>query len=708
MDFVGRDDIIAQIGAVLNPKASKQSRQSTTALTGLGGMGKTQSALAYVFKSWDLFHAILWIRVDSREKILYTFADFAFELGLVENNFTDQNTALEEVMRWFENTDVPWLVVFDNADAEDDSNMTLVQEFWPRATGGSILITTQDKKLAVTFAQKNIIQLERLETTEAIKLLCRTWDERTLDSEAESNATRLIQSEGLTFNEFLLLYDKTTLIDSSDPNRAPSLRYDHSLQTVWNVAFQMLKKDPLVGRLVNIISFLDTERIPEKLISSGVDVSDDERLSFLKGAKNFIRYRSKLIFSALVYRNEDLRMIWMHGLVQETCHMRMTHVQKQEAFELATEILQNVWPIPEMHNRRQNSLWPKQQDLVSHVVCLGQFYRESHSRSSDAAKPNGLRPDKKFAQLLYNAGWYFVETDLLSSAEALLSLAKEVCETSIKDPELILADIYGAFGGIDSERNELRKTLENFRKQYKYLQRAFDKKLLTRPNVREALALGGLAQGHAGLDELPEAEKYFRQCIAVWEECPGDSTIYQSHLGTCLAFQGKLDDAEKHLVNLIEARAIKFGPRDTTSYRTGLLYYALGNVLRRQERLDEAYEIEKACLMMWLTTCGQTHHYTAEAYYKVAWHLQHRMEYQKAREMYTKALDIYNKDEMLYTNEIARVEYMLGTTYRQCGMTELSKASLRKSEALGKSIKGKSWTPTGEESYDSIVSFWSR
>lgn len=132
---------------------------------------------------------------------------------------------------------------------------------------------------------------------------------------------------------------------------------------------------------------------------------------------------------------------------------------------------------------------------------------------------------------------------------------------------MILADIYGAFGGIDSERNELYKTLENFQTQYDYLQKAFSKNLLARPNVREALALGGLAQGHAALDELPEAEKYFRRCIDVWKDCPGDPTIYQSHLGTCLAFQGKLDDAEKHLAGLIETRAAKYGPQDTTSYR---------------------------------------------------------------------------------------------------------------------------------------------
>lgn len=76
--------------------------------------------------------------------------------------------------------------------------------------------------------------------------------------------------------------------------------------------------------------------------------------------------------------------------------------------------------------------------------------------------------------------------------------------------------------------------------------------------------------------------------------------------------------------------------------------------------------------------------------------------------MYKTALEIYNKDQELYKNEIARVEYKLGMSYQRLGMIGPSEASLRKAEALGKSIQGMHWTPTGEHSYDAIVSFWSR
>lgn len=102
--------------------------------------------------------------------------------------------------------------------------MKLLQDFWPTAKNGSILITTQDLKLAVTFAEGKA-QLERLETADAIELLCKSCPQRGPNAEAEAakivervdrlplaidQAARLIQAEGLSFNDFLLLYDKTT------------------------------------------------------------------------------------------------------------------------------------------------------------------------------------------------------------------------------------------------------------------------------------------------------------------------------------------------------------------------------------------------------------------------------------------------------------------------------------------------------------------
>jgi len=102
-NFIGRATTVGDIKKALDPRPTEEARQATFALIGLGGVGKTQTALAYTFGSWDLFQAILWAQADTPNKLSQSFADFAYAMGLVDNP-TDQTQARSEVKRWFETT----------------------------------------------------------------------------------------------------------------------------------------------------------------------------------------------------------------------------------------------------------------------------------------------------------------------------------------------------------------------------------------------------------------------------------------------------------------------------------------------------------------------------------------------------------------------------------------------------------------------------
>ena len=164
-------------------------------------------------------------------------------------------------------------------------------------------------------------------------------------------------------------------------------------------------------------------------------------------------------------------------------------------------------------------------------------------------------------------GRYLYERGNYASASPLLHVAEDYCRANPENTETILADIYGAFGSRDSESNNPQSCLENFEKQLRYTLEAFDKDLLQRPNVREPIAYGGLANAHISLNKYEEAEKYYRTCLQVWRNCPGDSSIYVAHLGSCLNLQGKLEDSEQIIMETIRAREAMFGVRDTTSFR---------------------------------------------------------------------------------------------------------------------------------------------
>jgi tetratricopeptide (TPR) repeat protein len=162
---------------------------------------------------------------------------------------------------------------------------------------------------------------------------------------------------------------------------------------------------------------------------------------------------------------------------------------------------------------------------------------------------------------------YLYERGDFESASFLLHIAESYCLEHPEDSELILADIYGAYAARDSECNNLQLCLVNFQKQFDYLSIAIKKGQVQRPTVREALAYGGLANANMGLKKYDVAEGLYRQCLKLWEDCPGDPSIYIPHLGACLTLLDKVDEAEDLLTKCIHDREVKFGIRDTTSYR---------------------------------------------------------------------------------------------------------------------------------------------
>lgn len=125
----------------------------------------------------------------------------------------------------------------------------------------------------------------------------------------------------------------------------------------------------------------------------------------------------------------------------------------------------------------------------------------------------------------------------------------------------ILADIYGGLGSLDTESNQFQKAYDDFSKQWKYLQLAFDAGELKRPSIWEVFGLGRLANGLHGLHRYEEAETYYRKCLETWKGIPGDQKIFTTHLATCLWLQGRPDEGEQVV------RAIIKDFNDTTNFR---------------------------------------------------------------------------------------------------------------------------------------------
>jgi hypothetical protein len=311
-------------------------------------------------------------------------------------------------------------VVFDNADpaeATDQTpdNLQLLDGFWPTGRAGSILITSQDIRVTKSHAP-DFMKLEPFTQDEAVNLLHIVSDVKPSRSNEDAAvqivdrlekipfsirvAAKTIFEYSLSFEGYLRIYDNDKLFRESEPLRGPALHYTKTLRTVWALPYERLpeaSKD-----LLNIIVFMDVENIKETIITNGVEKSHNQLLEFLSGDKLSLS-RGKLIMSPLVNWNKTLQVLSMHRIVQQSCHHNMT-TSRQTVFDRAVLIISNDWPRPEMHNRRQRSMWLLQEEFIQHVLSIHNYFLCSKDvNSGDASDP--LRGGYKFAELLYLAAW---------------------------------------------------------------------------------------------------------------------------------------------------------------------------------------------------------------------------------------------------------------------------------------------------------------
>ncbi len=90
--FTGRESILQTLHERLTahqPTALTQPQ----AISGLGGVGKTQIAIEYAYRHRTTgdYHAILWVKADTRENILASFQELAALLDLPAKHEADLN-----------------------------------------------------------------------------------------------------------------------------------------------------------------------------------------------------------------------------------------------------------------------------------------------------------------------------------------------------------------------------------------------------------------------------------------------------------------------------------------------------------------------------------------------------------------------------------------------------------------------------------------
>lgn len=428
--FFGRSDIIELMDNVLLPSQPVMEGLEfdpeptqvpmplrTFAIYGMGGMGKTDIAIEFIHSRKMKFDAIFWVNSASTTKLQSGFSEIALKLGLVdeEEARNDDLDAIRDIVKgWLVNptrtlgsdppeqdSDIDWLIVFDNADDPD-----LLYDFWPAGGAGSILITSRNPLAGqANFGDITGIDLPPMSADDAGNFLQMTSHRVTEPNSLDKCAmivdrlgrlplaivqmANVIRNKHLSLDEFIEYYDHDAKRFQEAP--IPGLTKQQTIASIWNIE----SLPPPAVALLQVLSMLDADMIPEDILVTGAPDADLD--NFPKDKVGYFEAREALIKSSLISRNIELSFLKLHRLVQDVVRQKLAAEEYRLVYNAAVTLVTAVWPFLDSSNLNQVERLRKVQRYFPHVASF-KFLLERKT-------PSHLKAHIRISALFNEAAW---------------------------------------------------------------------------------------------------------------------------------------------------------------------------------------------------------------------------------------------------------------------------------------------------------------
>ncbi|OQE94229.1 hypothetical protein PENNAL_c0004G02119, partial [Penicillium nalgiovense] len=285
--FVGRGYELDEISKALHPnhKAQKQQR---LVLGGMGGIGKTQLAITYAKSGGGSYSSVFWLNAVSKATLNDSFRSVAHAIFDIEDSrVLDDKELVIRVHRWLcapKNT--RWLLIFDNYD---DPDQFRVDDYYPPASHGAIMVTTRRPYLVAG----NVLHIKPLQTADSLAILQTLSKRENVQSDpyakrlvkriaglplALAAAGTYLQRTTFTFERYLQEYEKFWNLD---PHRPIVLQeyQERTLYTTWNLSYSCLEKaDPDASKILKLLAYFDNQSLWYELFHAGLTDSSPKWL----------------------------------------------------------------------------------------------------------------------------------------------------------------------------------------------------------------------------------------------------------------------------------------------------------------------------------------------------------------------------------------------------------------------------------------------
>ncbi len=618
--FVGREEVLARVGAVLDEDAR---RPRAVALVGLAGVGKTELALELAHRRHRPGRVAWWITAEDPAGTATGLADLAAALGIVAfERGEDTHAAL-----WAELDRTPgWVLVFDNAD-----DPALLEPFLPAARHGDVVITSRNPAWRRLARPVTVTPLAR---TESVRYVV----ERTGDLAAEADALAdllgdlplaleqacaYIEQTGMSVPDYVQLFrerrDSLLLRDPLDSRP--------TVATTWGLAFDRLhQRSPRAARLLEQLAFLAPDAIMVATLRRlGSSVAGDE-LDLNDAIAELLRL-------SLVDRGAGVLRV--HRLVQDVVRARMpVAVRRHRLAEAARSCT-----TPEAET----------DDVAPHLVSLAAHAGELGTVPDGLVEALADLAHRQAARALYPAAQRVLESALrLNEATGDRVLhGRLVCQ---------LGEVLDAAGHLDH-------ALELHRRAVRILDAALDS-----DDVVLAHAYNRLGHVLNCADDATAAVEAHERALLALQKAGREDLVppVLIDLGYTMWGAARLGPAGEALRSgraLLENRGEAEG-RDWAHATAGL-----GMVEQDAGDLEAAVALQRGALAVFTRVCGPDHPDTAQTLDKLGYVLRLLGRADEAVEVHLRAVRLLERVLGTEDSRVAMTLTNLGLDYADAGRT---------------------------------------